>query len=227
MVQGAGEFDEIVTWLDYEFCKHDLNKDGFLDYHEFVNFVRSLNLNMNMKEIFQFFVLADRDNDYRIVWAEIEADVPRILAKIYEDLPPSANDLCLMTTPDGAEVYFNKRTSTVSKGQPVLEGASAGAVADGGAAALDAGGNGNNSKHKQQQQQQEEEVLENTKTFDVAITWLDWVFRKADWDNNGVLTRNEFSAFVHGLRIGLNETEVAQFCKLADANGDGVVEWGK
>ncbi len=51
-------------------------QDGFLDYHEFVNFVRSLNLNMNAKEVFQFFLLADVDNDYRIIWSVLPPTHP-------------------------------------------------------------------------------------------------------------------------------------------------------
>lgn len=49
--KSVGELDEIVAWLDWEFAKHDNNKDGFLDYHEFVHFIRSLNLNMSTKEV--------------------------------------------------------------------------------------------------------------------------------------------------------------------------------
>lgn len=32
----AGAYDEILAWLDWEFHKHDVNKDGSLDYHEFM-----------------------------------------------------------------------------------------------------------------------------------------------------------------------------------------------
>ena len=32
----AGAYDEILAWLDWEFHKHDINKDGSLDYHEFM-----------------------------------------------------------------------------------------------------------------------------------------------------------------------------------------------
>jgi Ca2+-binding EF-hand superfamily protein len=67
----AGEYDEILAWLDWEFRKSDLNKDGCLDYPEFMRFVRSLDLKLGTKEVFQFFTLADRDNDERIVWNEV------------------------------------------------------------------------------------------------------------------------------------------------------------
>lgn len=33
--------------------------------------MRSLDLNMSIQEVFQFFILADRDNDYRIMWREV------------------------------------------------------------------------------------------------------------------------------------------------------------
>lgn len=32
----AGAYDEILAWLEWEFHKHDVNKDGSLDYHEFM-----------------------------------------------------------------------------------------------------------------------------------------------------------------------------------------------
>lgn len=64
-------YDEILTWLDFEFRKNDVNRDGSLDYHECMRFVKSLDLNLSTKETFQFFALADRDNDERIVWSEV------------------------------------------------------------------------------------------------------------------------------------------------------------
>ncbi len=54
-----------------QFRKSDVNKDGSLEYHEFVRFVKSLNLNLSPRETFQFFALADIDNDERIVWSEV------------------------------------------------------------------------------------------------------------------------------------------------------------
>lgn len=48
-----------------------MNKDGSLDYHEFMRFVRSLDLNLSTREAFSFFAEADRDNDERIVWSEV------------------------------------------------------------------------------------------------------------------------------------------------------------
>jgi hypothetical protein len=57
-------------------------QDGALSYHEFMNFVRSLHLNLGPKEAFQFFMMADLDNDYRIIWPEIVVDVPIILQKV-------------------------------------------------------------------------------------------------------------------------------------------------
>jgi hypothetical protein len=236
LAKSAGELDEIVAWLDWEFAKHDNNKDGFLDYHEFVNFIRSLNLNMTTKEvgccrgrcvaaclcrshssplpsllppsipqIFQFFLLADRDNDYRIVWCEIEQDVPRILSKIYEGIPEGPSDWCLMARrkeggkkggKEEEEVwYFNKRTSEVSKERPVEMGDGGGEDGDGGSEDGEEGG-------------RREAVLEKTKTLDVALTWLDWEFKKADLDKNGILSHRECMAFVRGLRLGLKEKEV-------------------
>src|SRR6056297_380924 len=146
-------------------------------------------------QIFQFFLLADRDNDYRIIWSEVEQDVPRILSKIYEDIPAGAHDWCLMTKRQrigegGKEEeetwYFNKRTSEVRKSCPM---------------ALD-------KEDKWRTKGGKEEVLENTKTLDMTLTWLDWEFKRADLDRNGTLSRNEFMAFIRGLRIGLNEKEV-------------------
>lgn len=34
-------------------------------------FVVSLDLNMAIQEVFQFFILADKDNDYRVMWREV------------------------------------------------------------------------------------------------------------------------------------------------------------
>jgi len=237
LAKSAGDFDEIVAWLDWEFAKHDNNKDGFLDYHEFVRFIRSLNLNMTMKEvsggarvvrdlhpnlffhshfistlgqIFQFFLLADRDNDYRIVWCEIEQDVPRILSKIYEGIPEGPSDWCLMSGKEGGKEgevwYFNKRTSDVRKQTPIELG-------DGG------GEYGIKENVKMGQGGRKEAVLENTKTLDVALTWLDWEFKKADFDKNGVLSHHEFMAFVLGLRLGLNEKEVSSLWGMEEGEG--------
>src|SRR6056297_967044 len=52
----AGEYDDIVAWLNWEFAKHDKNKDGSLDYDEFVRFIRSLNLNLSSKEVRDYHV---------------------------------------------------------------------------------------------------------------------------------------------------------------------------
>lgn len=35
-VAEADCYDDLVAWLDWEFHKNDINKDGYLDYHEFV-----------------------------------------------------------------------------------------------------------------------------------------------------------------------------------------------
>ena len=47
---------------------------------------------------------------YLHTYIQIEQDVPRILAKVYEGLTPSPTDWCTMITPQGQEIYFNKRT---------------------------------------------------------------------------------------------------------------------
>lgn len=48
-------------------------------------------------------------------------------------------------------------------------------------------------------------------------------FKKADYDKNGTLSREEVAGFIQGLRLGLGPKEVERFCRLADFNGDGVV----
>jgi len=161
----------------------------------------------SLPQIFQFFLLADRDNDYRIVWCEIEQDVPRILSKIYEGIPEGPQDWCLMARrreggkkggKEEEEVwYFNKRTSEVSNERPLEMGDGKWEHGEGG------GGDGGEGGER-------EAVLEKTKTLDVALTWLDWEFKKADFDKNGILSHHECMAFVRGLRLGLDEKEVSR-----------------
>ena len=167
-----------------------------------------------------------------------------------------------MTTPDGTEAYFNKRTSTISKTRPVeMDALAASSTSSPSSSSSGKKGVGKDDGLRH------ELVLDNTKTFDIgsyavclpthpltrppthphpptyprnpthpptlppetqqqtAITWLEYEYKKADFDKNGTLSWQEFSAFVHSLRLGLGEKEIEQFCRLADANGDGVVEW--
>lgn len=161
-----------------------------------MRFVRSLKLNMTTRELYTFYALADRDNDERIVWSEvrtartvgwsvalgsvdaaenlvpihllthiqrqIEQEVPLILAKIYQGLSPSPADWCTMILPSTKKeeeeqvVYFNKRTSEVRRVRP--------AEMDAPAAPLSAPAS----------PAAKEVVLENTRTFDSLVTWLDW-----------------------------------------------------
>lgn len=123
--------------------------------------------------------------------------MPRILSKIYEGIPEGPSDWCLMSGKEGGKEeevwYFNKRTSEVSKQRPI-------GLGDRGWE--DGKGQGEGGR--------KEAVLENTKTLDVALTWLDWEFKKADFDKNGILSHHECMAFVRGLRLGLNEKEVSR-----------------
>lgn len=48
-------------------------------------------------------------------------------------------------------------------------------------------------------------------------------FKKADFDKNGALSREEVVSFLHGLKLGLGPKELERFSHLADFNGDGVV----
>jgi hypothetical protein len=147
-----------------------------------------------------------------------------ILAKIYQTLPPSPADWCEMVLPPdesddksstGGVAYFNKRTSEVRRECPV--------EMDGGAAAASSAASVATASAAAAAK---EVVLENTETLDALLTWLDWEFKKADYDQNGTLSREEVAAFIQGLRLGLGPKEVDRFCRLADFNGDGVVVRG-
>lgn len=97
--------------------------------------------------------------------------MPLILAKIYKGLPPSPADWCTMVLPSSTDgdtgssstkeeeeqvVYFNKRTSEVRRVRPVeMDAPSEVLSPPASATAKDA-------------------VLENTRTFDELLTWLDW-----------------------------------------------------
>ena len=145
-----------------------------------------------------------------------------ILAKIYQTLPASPADWCEMVLPPddendksstGGVAYFNKRTSEVRRERPIeMDGGAAAALS---AASVVAAASAAAAA--------KEVVLENTETLDALLTWLDWEFKKADYDKNGTLSREEVAAFIQGLRLGLGPKEVDRFCRLADFNGDGVV----
>lgn len=95
--------------------------------------------------------------------------MPAILAKIYQGLPPSPADWCTMVLPSTNDadssstqkdeeqvVYFNKRTSEVRRVRPAEMDAPSGVLSPPASATA------------------KEAVLENTRTFDELLTWLDW-----------------------------------------------------
>ena len=116
----ATRYDEIISWLDWEFRKADINQDGNLEYHEFFRFMKALDLRLTNSEIFSFYSYADTDRDGIVVWSEILKDIPNILKHIYKGLPPGIHDWCIMSQ-DGIEIlYFNKRTGIATSTKPAI-----------------------------------------------------------------------------------------------------------